>query len=52
MDHLVLEVGLAIVLIAAAGLISSKLRFSVIPFYILIGMAVGPPDMAFRFSFY
>ena len=42
MDHLVLEVGLAIVLIAAAGLISSKLRFSVIPFYILIGMAVGP----------
>lgn len=42
MDHLVLEVGLAIALIAAAGLISSKLRFSVIPFYILIGMAVGP----------
>lgn len=41
-DHLVLEVGLAIALIAAAGLISSKLRFSVIPFYILIGMAVGP----------
>ncbi|MBB6674389.1 cation:proton antiporter [Cohnella nanjingensis] len=42
MDHLVLEVGLAIALIAAAGLISSKLRFSVVPFYILIGMAVGP----------
>jgi CPA2 family monovalent cation:H+ antiporter-2 len=42
MDHLVLEVGLAILLIAAAGLLSAKLRFSVIPFYILIGMAVGP----------
>ncbi|MCC3376788.1 cation:proton antiporter [Cohnella sp. REN36] len=42
MDHMVLEVGLAIALIAAAGLISSKLRFSVVPFYILIGMAVGP----------
>ncbi len=39
---MVLEVGLAIALIAAAGLISSKLRFSVVPFYILIGMAVGP----------
>lgn len=42
MDHLVLEIGLAIALIAAAGLLSDKLRFSVIPFYILIGMAVGP----------
>ena len=42
MDHLILEVGLAILLIAAAGLLSTKLRFSVIPFYILIGMAVGP----------
>ncbi|MDF2669365.1 MAG: cation/H(+) antiporter [Paenibacillus sp.] len=42
MDHIVLEVGLAIVLIAIAGLLSSKLRFSVIPFYILMGMAVGP----------
>jgi len=42
MDHMVLEVGLAIALIALAGLLSAKLRFSVIPFYILIGMAVGP----------
>jgi len=39
---MVLEVGLAIALIAVAGLISSKLRVSVIPFYILVGMAVGP----------
>ncbi|NHN32404.1 cation:proton antiporter [Paenibacillus agricola] len=42
MDHMILEVGLAIALIAGAGLLSSRLRFSVIPFYILIGMAVGP----------
>ncbi|GAA3408782.1 cation:proton antiporter [Paenibacillus hodogayensis] len=42
MDHLVLEIGLAVVLIAVAGLLSTKLKFSVIPFYILIGMAVGP----------
>lgn len=45
MNHLVFEVGLAIALIAISGLISSKLRFSVIPFYILIGMAVGPHAM-------
>ncbi|QQZ60152.1 cation:proton antiporter [Paenibacillus sonchi] len=43
MNHyIVFEVGLALVLIALAGLVSTKLRFSVIPFYILIGMAVGP----------
>ncbi|TNJ67052.1 cation:proton antiporter [Paenibacillus hemerocallicola] len=42
MDHLVLEIGLAVVLIAVAGLLSVKLKFSVIPFYILVGMAVGP----------
>ena len=45
MDHLIFEVGLALVLIAAAGLLSAKLRFSVVPFYILIGMAVGPHAM-------
>lgn len=42
MDHVVLEIGLAVLLIALAGLLSTKLRFSVIPFYILMGMAVGP----------
>ncbi|GGD75040.1 cation:proton antiporter [Paenibacillus nasutitermitis] len=42
MNHLVFEVGVAIALIALAGLLSAKLRFSVIPFYILVGMAVGP----------
>ena len=42
MDHIVLEVGLALALIAAAALISLRLRFSVVPFLILAGMAVGP----------
>lgn len=42
MEHVVLELGLAVALIALAGLLSTKLRFSVIPFYILVGMAVGP----------
>jgi CPA2 family monovalent cation:H+ antiporter-2 len=42
MDTIIFEVGLAIGLVALVGLISTKLRFSVIPFYILVGMAVGP----------
>ncbi|MDQ6423201.1 cation:proton antiporter [Paenibacillus sp. LHD-117] len=42
MDHMVLEIGLAVILIALVGLLAARIRFSVIPFYILIGMAVGP----------
>jgi len=42
LEHIVFEVGLAIGLIALAGFISTKLKFSIVPFYILIGMAVGP----------
>ncbi|HUE84206.1 MAG TPA: cation:proton antiporter [Pyrinomonadaceae bacterium] len=42
MDHMVLEVGLALGLIAAAALLSVRLRFSVVPFLILAGMIVGP----------
>jgi CPA2 family monovalent cation:H+ antiporter-2 len=42
MEHIVLEVGLALALIATAALISARLRFSVVPFLILAGMAVGP----------
>src|SRR5215204_5896007 len=42
MDHIVLEVGLALSLIAVAALISMRLQFSVVPFLILAGMAVGP----------
>lgn len=54
MDHMVLDVGLALALIAGAALLSAKLKFSVIPFLILVGMAVGPhaPELGvldFRF---
>jgi len=42
MNHLVLEMGLALSLIALAAALSSWIRFSVVPFLILIGMAVGP----------
>ncbi|MGG3837854.1 cation:proton antiporter [Paenibacillus thiaminolyticus] len=54
MDHLVLEVGLAVLLIALVGLLAASIRTSVIPFYILVGMAVGPhaPHIgAFDFRF-
>src|ERR671918_1673872 len=42
MEHIVFEVGLALTLIAAAALLSARLRFPVVPFLILSGMAVGP----------
>ena len=42
MEHMVLEVGLALMLIAVAALVSARLRFSVVPLLILAGMAVGP----------
>ena len=42
MDHLILQVGLALALIAVAVSVAAKLRFSNVPFLILIGMAVGP----------
>ncbi|WP_025692528.1 cation:proton antiporter [Paenibacillus zanthoxyli] len=42
MNHIVFEVGLAIALVALSGLLAAKFSFSVIPFYILVGMAVGP----------
>lgn len=42
MDYLILEVGIAFVLIAAAALIANKLKFSIIPFLIVAGMLVGP----------
>ncbi|CAH1212422.1 K(+)/H(+) antiporter subunit KhtU [Paenibacillus plantiphilus] len=47
MNYIVFEIGIAIGLIALAGLLSAKLRFSVIPFYILVGMAVGPHSFEF-----
>jgi len=42
MDHLILEIGLALALIAFAVSLAAKLGFSNVPFLILIGMAVGP----------
>jgi CPA2 family monovalent cation:H+ antiporter-2 len=42
MEHIVFEVGLALTLVAVAALLSARLRFSVVPFLILTGMAVGP----------
>src|SRR5215813_220182 len=42
MHHIVLEVGLALTLIAVAALLSLRLRFSVVPFLIVAGMVVGP----------
>lgn len=38
---LIFEIGIAVGLVAIVGLISNKLRFSVIPFFILIGMVLG-----------
>lgn len=38
---LILEIGVAVALVALVGLISNRLRFSVIPFFILIGMVLG-----------
>lgn len=47
LEHVVFEVGLALALIALAGFLSIKLKFSIVPFYILVGMIVGPhaPDL-------
>ncbi|HWN07937.1 MAG TPA: cation:proton antiporter [Pyrinomonadaceae bacterium] len=42
MDHLILEVGLALGLIAVAVSVAVRLKFSNVPFLILIGMVVGP----------
>ena len=42
MDALVLQVGLALMLISIAVWLAAKLRVSNVPFLILIGMAVGP----------
>ncbi|SEN17890.1 potassium/proton antiporter membrane subunit, CPA2 family [bacterium A37T11] len=58
MSHtLILEVGIAVSLVAIVGLISNRLRFSVIPFFIIIGMLLGehapqwgPVDLKFTES--
>lgn len=42
MEHAILEIGLALLLIAFAVALAAKLGLSNVPFLILIGMAVGP----------
>ncbi|HEV2764609.1 MAG TPA: cation:proton antiporter [Pyrinomonadaceae bacterium] len=42
MDHIILEIGLALGLIAFAVSLAHKLGISNVPFLILVGMAVGP----------
>lgn len=42
MDHLVFEVGTALVLVAIFSVIANKIKFSIIPFLIVLGMLVGP----------
>ncbi|MGM9925559.1 MAG: cation:proton antiporter, partial [Bacillus sp. (in: firmicutes)] len=42
MDHMVLEVGTALLLVAIAAVLAGKLKFSIIPFLIIMGMLVGP----------
>src|SRR5690606_28165412 len=41
MNTLILEIGIAVCLVASVGLISNKLRVSVFPFFIVIGMVLG-----------
>ncbi|MDF2670929.1 MAG: potassium transporter [Paenibacillus sp.] len=42
MDHMIFEVGTALMLVAFASIIASRLKFSIIPFLIILGMLVGP----------
>jgi len=54
MDHLVLEIGLALALIAFAMVVANRFGLSTVPFLIVIGMVVGPhaPKIAmFDFRF-
>ena len=47
MDHLIFEIGTALVLIAIAAILANKFNFPIIPFLIVLGMIVGPhaPDL-------
>ena len=42
MEHVILEIGLALVLIGFAVSLAAKLKLSNVPFLIIIGMVVGP----------
>lgn len=40
-NTIIIEIGIAVLLVALVGLLANKLRFSVIPFFIVIGMVLG-----------
>jgi monovalent cation:H+ antiporter-2, CPA2 family len=42
MDHVILQIGLALLLIGFAVALAARLRLSNVPFLIIIGMVVGP----------
>ncbi|SMG53901.1 cation:proton antiporter [Paenibacillus aquistagni] len=42
MEHIIFEIGTALMLVALASVIAGRLKFSIIPFLIILGMAVGP----------
>jgi Kef-type K+ transport systems, membrane components len=47
MDHLIFQIGLAIVLMAIATIVANRLKLSVVPLLILVGFAVGPHAPSF-----
>ncbi|WP_075619637.1 cation:proton antiporter [Paenisporosarcina indica] len=49
MDHLIFEVGTALLIVAFAAYFAGKFKLSIIPFLIILGMVVGPhaPDLGF-----
>ncbi|HAG12019.1 MAG TPA: cation/H(+) antiporter [Desulfotomaculum sp.] len=53
-QNILFEIGIAIFIIAIAGLLAARLRFSIVPLLILAGLAVGPhmpefPNIDLRF---
>src|SRR5690606_39466006 len=40
-SNLIIEIGIAVLLVASVGLLANRLKFSVIPFFIVIGMVLG-----------
>lgn len=42
LEHITFEVGLALTLILGVTLLANRLRFSAVPFLILVGMVMGP----------
>jgi CPA2 family monovalent cation:H+ antiporter-2 len=49
MEKVILEIGVAVALVAGVGLFAHRIKVSVIPFFILIGMVLGDhaPDLGF-----